>query len=1756
MKLLRLVSGPLCLLVLIARPALAQSGPVQLNSITPPSVVAGGPDLSIALQGAGFELGCTVDWNGQPLSTSYVDAGDLTATIPAADTAAAGSGSVSVINPDTTTSNALTLTITNPPASISSISPASVTAGGPDLLVTVNGANFYAGSTVDWNGAALATTFVSASQLTATIPAADTATAGTGAITVVNPDFSVSNAATFTITNPPASITSISPTSVTAGGPDLLVTVNGANFYAGSTVDWNGTALVTTFVSASQLTATIPAADTATAGTGSITVVNPDLSVSNAATFTITNPPASINSISPTSITAGGPDLLVTVNGANFYAGSTVDWNGTALVTTFVSASQLTATIPAADTTAAGAGSITVVNPDLSISNAATFTITNPQPVLLSVSPSSVAYGGPDLTVTLSGSNFLTGAVAQWNGTALATTFVSSSQLAAIIPAADTSAAGADSITVLNPDANVSGAQAFTVANPPAAVISGLSPSTIVAGGPAFSLGVTGTGFVPSSIVNWNGASLATTYVSASQLTATVPSSDIAVPATSTITVSGPGGTVSNGLTFTATAPVAVTAVWVPATSYSGFTVKGSVTLASNAPAGGTTVYMSATAGTTVPSPFIIPAGTSKASFTFFCGTVSTTTPSTITAYTLPGSPQSATISVQACSVLSISVSPTSVIAGNTATITVNSNGIAPAGGFTVTLSSDNAVAVVPTTLTIAAGKSKQTCTVQSEATPTTATANLMATGGGTSELTPLTVTPNIPALINVWTPTSSYSGFTVNGSVTLAAPAPSTGATVYFTAPAGTTVPASISIASGVTKASFTFVCPTVSVTTPVTITAYTNPSAPQTATISVLPCYASSVTVSPTSIIAGNTSTLTVNSMGIAPSGGFVVSLSSNNPAAVVPASVTIPAGKSKIGCVVTSAATPVNVTATLTATGGGASPTTTLTVIPNIPALVNVWAPASGHSGYTVNGSVTLAAPAPTGGAIVYFSATAGVTIPASITIAAGVTKASYSFVCPTVAGTSSITITAWTNPSSPLSTTMPVLPCIVSSVSVSPLSVVAGQTATGTVVSTGIAPVGGFVVGLGSTNPVASVPATVTIPAGKTKVGFYISTYATPISTSTYITATGGGTTYSAPLGVTPTTIIITSLPTVIASGQTVSGTVSVGANSPPGGTTFGVSTNSSSLSPGAGQDSVPPGSNSGTFSLTAGQVTTPTNVQVNVTFGSSSSQTTVTITPSVIFGQAATRCYAYEPVSYSNGTDLSRSYRIQQIVPSAISGVELEYGNFNITAAGTESNPGNPITITAGFEYNGKTTQVTFGGASSVTIPPGALVMSDILPVSVPAGATVYSRSCAAVASSGQKWPYSTVGQSTDSYSNAGSDLTTATGAMPLYAGNQYIYGPCSVQGGSYPPAGSVTLVGDSIMQGVGDASYESGFAVRALGNIVPWQRMAEPGTWAEQWAAPGSMVDRLSLIPNTNNVICELGTNDLTGCNVAQIEANLTTLWDDFVNQGAKVYQTTLTPKTKSMDNWQTVGNQTPLGINIVSATNASPIVITTSAAHYLTTGESVTIIGCQGNTAANGTFTITVLSSTAFSLNGSAGNGTYSTGGEALNLEANRVAVNDWIRTVPVPLAGIFDTDAEVEVNSSNVPTIDGGYWISFPSLDSGSVGSATTMSLTDPTKSWKTNAFTNVHVVIVSGTGAGETSYINSNTATHAHPGQCVCRCPRQHQPVRDRRYRQHRRRSSCNGACHIDGRGDQHVALCDWEVERPQQAARICHFGRSES
>ena len=272
------------------------------------------------------------------------------------------------------------------------------------------------------------------------------------------------------------------------------------------------------------------------------------------------------------------------------------------------------------------------------------------------------------------------------------------------------------------------------------------------------------------------------------------------------------------------------------------------------------------------------------------------------------------------------------------------------------------------------------------------------------------------------------------------------------------------------------------------------------------------SSVSVNPTSVTGGNSSTGTVTLSGPAPAGGTQVTLSTNNGAASVPSSVIVSAGTTtatftaSTGAVVTS--TPV----TISASFAGVTLTATLTVNPAVVAPSITTQPASQTviAGHTATFSVTATGTAP----LTYQWRKNGTAIPGatSPTYTTPPTKtadngAQFTAVVTNYAG--SVTSNAAT-----LTVTAP-FPTV-SSLTLSPTSVIGGTSSTGTVTLSGPAPAGGAQVALSSNNSAASVPSSVIVPAGASSASFRVNTSVVLVSTTATISASYNSTSRTATL----------------------------------------------------------------------------------------------------------------------------------------------------------------------------------------------------------------------------------------------------------------------------------------------------------------------------------------------------------------------------------------------------------------------------------------------------------------------------------------------------------------------------------------------------------------------------------------------------------------------------------------------------------------
>lgn len=310
-------------------------------------------------------------------------------------------------------------------------------------------------------------------------------------------------------------------------------------------MNWNGTSLVTTTMSSTQLTAIVPSSFITSPNVFPITVVSNGVTSDNSLQFIVTPAPF-ISSLSPSPVVSTGPGFTLTVNGSNFVLGATATWNGVSLATTFVNPTQLTAWVPAANIANSGSANITVFE-EGSTSNTAVLEIL-PVPTATLLSPHTRVATGQDFTLTVTGTNFVNGASVLWNGVYLNTTFLDPSTLQASVPSLKIATAGSSQITVSQQGVTTSPPLLFTIYSPP--TLSSISPDSVFADSVDTTINLTGTNFHPTSTVLFNGLPISTVYFSGTSLTATIPAGSLVTPGKYSVTVTE-DGVISNSKTFT-----------------------------------------------------------------------------------------------------------------------------------------------------------------------------------------------------------------------------------------------------------------------------------------------------------------------------------------------------------------------------------------------------------------------------------------------------------------------------------------------------------------------------------------------------------------------------------------------------------------------------------------------------------------------------------------------------------------------------------------------------------------------------------------------------------------------------------------------------------------------------------------------------------------------------------------------------------------------------------------------------------------------------------------------------------------------------------------------------------------------------------------------------------------------------------------------------------------------------------------------------
>jgi hypothetical protein len=644
------------------------------------------------------------------------------------------------------------------------------------VSIVVSGTGFTSSSVIQLSGANVPTTYVSATELRATIPATQMQTGVVLKLAVANGTQVVAADASnnVQISNPVPTVTTLTPAGVPVGSPAGTITVNGDNFVAGITLAVNGSPRNTTFVSATQLTASLNASDYASAAPLLLNAVNPQPGggASGTIALTVTNPAPTIGIVAPNTFSAGAAATTVTVTGVGFVAGTGVLVNGAARPVVVTNGTSLKVSLTAADLATAGQLALTAVNPAPGggLSGAVPIAVSNPAPGSITLSPAVTTAGLGAAQITIMGTNFVPSTVAYVNGAAHATTYVSTTQLVVALTTADLASAGSLSIAALTPlpGGGSSGPVSLAVNNPmPGAVT--VTPNVVATGTTTETpITVTGANFMPSSVVQINGTVRPTSYISSTQLLSTLTVADQATAGSLSVNVTtpSPGGGTSSAASVAINNSALGAITLSPATVPAGKTTSTVITVNGTGMVPGTGIQVNGSARATTyisanQVSFVLPASDVTA-----VGRLNVTAVNPAPNYSVSQVAQ-LTVATATANPLIASMSPTSAIVGSP-TISVNVQGTGFAVGCVLQWNSTS----LSTSYTYGTYYTSQGFYVTGYSLYATIPATLLTTKGAASitancptALTPVSnavtfnvVDPPVPTLTSMSLPSNSSS--------------------------------------------------------------------------------------------------------------------------------------------------------------------------------------------------------------------------------------------------------------------------------------------------------------------------------------------------------------------------------------------------------------------------------------------------------------------------------------------------------------------------------------------------------------------------------------------------------------------------------------------------------------------------------------------------------------------------------------------------------------------------------------------------------------------------------------------------------------------------------------------------------------------------------------------------------------------------------------------------------------------------------------
>ncbi len=1177
---------------------------------------------------------------------------------------------------------------------------------------------------------------VPAGNLLASFPLTAASVSGPVQTAITATTNGVNSSATLTVNSVAAALATVTPANVPGGNPSTgEIDLTGSAPSGGSTV---------ALTSSNPSLAAIPASATIPAGGTYATFGVVTSAVSAATQVTISG---TLNGVTQNAVLTLTPAVLSQVTTSPTVIYGSYQSTGNIILTGAVPAdtpvsltsSDPSVTVPASVTVSANtsSASFSIVSSPVSqtlfvtitatvggITKSATITVKPILPASLTLYPSSV--GGGNSTT----SNRVTLNFAPLTSTTIA---LSSSDPSVVVPSSVTVAAGSTTSALFSVSTSaVSTQQNYTISG-------NYNGVTVSANLTVTPITLTTLTLSPATVVGGQNATANTVRINSAAppggaaVTLSSSSSSATVPATVTIAA---GGTLSSGFTITTTPVTTQTQVTITAT-YGGVTqtavltlnpivvssvslvqtgigggdsvANNKIILSSAAPSGGATVTLSSSnPAMTVPASVFISAGsTNSPPFTISTSTVSSAVSATLSA-TYNGT-NSATVTVNPIQIASVTLSSGNVGGGASTTgNTVALNYAAPPGGAVVTLSSSSGTATVPSSVTVAAGSTSASFTIQTSPVSTATSVTITATYNSASQTATLMVTPPALAMITL-SPASIGGGVsTTANTVTLNGPAPAGGASVALSSSnaAVASPPASVTVAAGATTASFTIATTGVSASTPVTISgSYGGVNG--SVVLTVNPPVLSSITLSPPSVGGGNSTT--ANTVGLtapAPAGGIVVALSSaNSSIASVPSSVTVPQGSQVSNPFsITTSSVGSSTTVSISASYNGVTLPATLTVAPIVLSSIAV-SPNAVAGGASTTGAVNLNVSAPAGGAVVTLSASdPSITVPASMTVAGGATASSFAIQTAAVGATVNGVITATFNGVSATAGLIVNTPKV-ATLTISPATIGGGDSTTNNFVTlSSVAAAGGAVITLTSSDPSTTVPATITVPAGATvSPAFTISTTAVTSATFPLISASYAGTSKSGTVTVNP--ILPTALtlyPTSVYGGNsTTTNRVTLNYAAPPGGLTLSLSSSDPSTTVPATLTVAAGTTTSPYFTASTTAVTATTTVGISASYGGVTRSANLTVMPIALSSLTLTAS------SVTGGTIIhNNTVKLNTAAPAGGAVVTLTSSDPSTTvpasvtiAAGSSTSPTFNVTTTAVSSQTQVTITATYAGST-------------------------------------------------------------------------------------------------------------------------------------------------------------------------------------------------------------------------------------------------------------------------------------------------------------------------------------------------------------------------------------------------------------------------------------------------------------------------